>query len=159
MQGRNIRARRTSRCRLTAVASVAVGAFIVGVAVSPSMGSASGRERSVVQSFGRIPEAAITRAGINWSMAPDYIAVLKRGVVVGYVAKVALDQSERMVGPRNGGTFAPSRSSVLNVVNRSLRLVGHFYPMIGFVASNEASPPPGVTPTTVYGPPIVFGDG
>jgi hypothetical protein len=122
------------------------------------MGSASGREHPV-QSFGRIPAAAITQAGIIWSMAPDYIAVLKRGVVVGYVAKAALDQSEVMIGPRNGGTFTPSRSSVLSVVNRSLRVVGHFYPMIGFVAGNESSPPAGVTPTTVYGPPITSGDG
>jgi hypothetical protein len=158
MQGRNMHTRRQPRRRMAAVASVAAGAFIVGVAIAPSIGLASGRDRSV-QSFGRIPQAAVTRTGINWSIAPDYIAVLKRGVVVGYVAKAALDQSEVIVGPRNGGTFTPSHSSVLNVVNRSLRLVGHFYPMIGFVPNNESSPPPGVTPTTVYGPPITSGDG
>jgi hypothetical protein len=143
---------------MAAVASVAASAFVVGVAISPSIGLASGSNRPI-ESFGRIPEAAITQAGINWSIAPDYIAVLKRSVVVGYVAKAALDQSEVIVGPRNGGTFTPSQSSVLNVVNRSLRLVGHFYPMIGFVPNNESSPPPGVTPTTIYGPPITSVDG
>ena len=158
MQGRTVRTRPKSMRRLAAVASVAVGAFLVGVAISPSTGLASGRNRPV-QSFGSIPQAAITRTGIDWSMAPDYIAVLKRGVVVGYVAKAALDQSKVMVGPRNGGTFTPSRSSVLNVVNRSHSLVGHFYPIVGFVPDNETSPPPGVTPTTVYGPPLTSGDG
>jgi hypothetical protein len=110
-------------------------------------------------SFGRIPNVAMSGAGINWAAAPDYIAVLKRGHVVGYVPKAELDQAA-IIGPRNGGTFRPSASSVLTVVNRSLDVVGHFYPMVGFVPEDSPAPPPSDPPTTVlYGPTVTTGDG
>ena len=151
MQGRTHR-RYHSRRYLTA-GSLAVAAFAVGTAISPALGLAGGAVRSPV-TFGRIPHAAMSRAGIDWAAAPDYIAVLKRGQVVGYVPKVELDQTG-IIGPRNGGTYTPSSSSVLIVVNRSLHIVGHFYPMVGFVPEDSPAPQPAVPPTTVlYGPTV-----
>lgn len=153
MQKRTYTSRHRFHSHRAVVALVVGMAFAVGIAMSPAVGHASSKGRAKY-SFGRIPRAAFTQAGINWALAPDYVAVLRRGTVVGYVSKAVLDQSQAIVGPRNGGTFAPSASSILPVVNQSLRLVGHFYPAIGFVAVNKSVPDPVVTPTTVYGPPL-----
>jgi hypothetical protein len=142
---------RTGR-RAAAASAVALVAFSVGIAVSPALGLTK-----PPVTFGRIPQRAITSAGIKWSAVPDYVAVLSHGRTVGYVAKSSLDGAVPLLGPRNGGSYTPASRQDPIVVNRALHVVGKIVPMVGFVAQGQPAPNPTVTPTTVYGNPTAVG--
>ena len=145
-----LQAVRRPRWRVRTIASLGALAFVMGVAVSPAFGLSSGHGVHS-PTFGRIPQSALTASGIDWSLVPDYVAVVAHGSVVGYVAKSTIDASAKVIGPLNGGSYTPGRTSVLTVVNRTLTPVGHFYPVRGFVRSGDAQPVLTVTATTVYG--------
>jgi hypothetical protein len=95
--------------------------------------------------FGNIPANAVEPNGIAWSKVPDYVGVVKDGRVVGYISRATY---ENLLDPK------PSRSEVENapvpVYSESLRLVGHMYPVVGFVPLGSPAPSQAATtPTTI----------
>ena len=102
--------------------------------------------------FGRIPASAQTATGMDWSLLPDYVSTVgPGGVVVGYVAKQALEDSlqpAHLTGPLNGGSY--SELTVLPVYNRQLQQVGNMYPNVGYVPLGDPAPTEQqMTPTTM----------
>jgi hypothetical protein len=123
------------------------------IALVTRVATTTGRTGSEA-SFGQIPPAAFTHHGIDWSLVPTYVSTISHGRLVGYVSKSYLEHPEVAgPGPRLGGSYEPGRhSSVMPVVDKSLRVVGHIYAGVGFVAGTE-QPSRSVAVTTVVGAP------
>jgi hypothetical protein len=101
---------------------------------------------------GRLPQSAIVNGRINWQKAPKLIQIVNvSGSLLGYVLKADLDGTAKVIGPRNGGTYAPACGSegidVFNATGTSK--VGAYYPGAGFVPKGESPTCVNVTTTTV----------
>ncbi len=143
--------RRSRLRRIVLVASAAAILLLAGVvlgslssSVGPS-GTASAlvplRSASGVALTGKIPNSAIHDGRIQWSKVSGYVAAFSGGRFVGYVNKADLSRGQpaiaepqiRPIWPRGVNVcFFPSPGSV-DVYNKSLNLIGHIDPMIGFV--------------------------
>jgi hypothetical protein len=143
------RGREPRRRSVVLAASVASLALAVGFAVvlrgSPAPAGASVLVRihppvggSVI---GRFPASAIVGGQIDWRKAPQSIEIVGgTGSALGYVLKPDLDGVVKVVGPLNGGTYAPACGSegidLFNAAHTST--VGAYYPGAGFVRSGES---------------------
>lgn len=95
--------------------------------------------------FGNIPASAVRPDGIDWAKVPDYVGVVKDGRVVGYISRATY---ERLLEPQPGPARIENASTP--VYDESLRLVGHVYPVVGFVPLGSPAPSQEeMTPTTV----------
>lgn len=101
---------------------------------------------------GRLPGSDIVNGRVDWKKAPRLIEIVNgNGASLGYVLRADLDGTAKVIGPRNGGTYAPSCGSegidVFNATGTSK--VGAYYPGAGFVREGDAPTCVSVTPTTV----------
>lgn len=105
------------------------------------------------QTFGNLPASAFSSNGIDWSQAPDYVAVVGKGGVIGYVPKAQMEQALQQPpsSPLNGGmTSVDTTDAIETVYNTQLQIIGYIYRERGYVPVGEALPP-AVPPTTVVG--------
>ncbi len=143
---------------LAIVAGVCVAALAIGLRWSPVVRASA---TSPHATFGQVPPAAFTSSGINWSLAPEYIATVGHSQkVVGYIPKIDIERSVAAGrGPMNGGSYSPTvSSSVLPVYNKHLTLVGHMYTGLGFVPLGQ-SVADEAPPTTFVGPSVASSSG
>jgi hypothetical protein len=140
-----------------AVASIAITASVA--VFLPHSGTPAGASELIAihapvggSVTGRLPQTAIVNGRIDWRKAPKLIEIVNgSGSLLGYVLKADLDGTAKVIGPRNGGTYAPACGSEgIDVFNASgTSKVGAYYPGAGFVPKGQPPTCLGVTTTTV----------
>jgi hypothetical protein len=140
-----------------AVTSIAIAAS-VAVSLQDSGTPAGASELIAIHApvggsvTGRLPQSAIVNGRVDWQKAPKLIEIVNgSGSLLGYVLKADLDGTAKVIGPRNGGTYAPACGSEgIDVFNATgTGKVGAYYPGAGFVPKGESPTCVSVTPTTV----------
>ena len=114
----------------------------LGIAGAPLIYHATAEDEPVPPKFGPMPESATLPDGsLDWSLMPEYIPVLAPDgeTVAGYVKSDDLLRAPPAPSSPEAAEFSSLVEHALPVVDLSERVVGKFYPVIGYLSNAEIS--------------------